>query len=189
MIISLNPAIFKTQNSEIQSILAKILVKMIENNHFIDANSISTIFFDDNNKYVFDENEIAKSHLSKTGKQNLKDYIEKKIRQPITKIYINHLTHITIGTNPGEIHPTNAYNILTERSKIIVENGINDGKFIKGICQKYTSSKINKQRRSIYSLIDMSIKKGIIEFDNAGGLPAILNTTKRWIDDLRYKYI
>ena len=94
--------------------------------------------------------------------QILKDYISKKITQPIPKPHRIYLTHFTIGVNlgVGEVHPRNAYQIITERSQIIVENKINDGKFIRGICQKYTSSKINKQRQSIYLLIDKAIKKG-----------------------------
>jgi hypothetical protein len=191
MIIYFNPAIFQTQDDDMQSILADILVELLKNKHFIDTSSIASIFFDNDNKYIFHQNKIAQAHLSDTKRHNLKDYIEKKINENLnlTKNYKNHLTHLTIGTDEGEIHPRDALKILTERSKIILENRINDGKFIKGICQKYTSSKINKQRSSIYVLIDRSIKEGIIDFENAGGLPAIANTIQSWIDDPRYNNI
>ncbi|MCE2906130.1 MAG: hypothetical protein LW814_14070 [Anabaena sp. CoA2_C59] len=191
MIISFNSTIFQIQDEEVQSILSKILVILIENNHFIDEKSISSIFFNNENKYIFDETNFAKSSLSKIDNQILKDYISKKITQPIPKPHRIYLTHFTIGVNlgVGEVHPRNAYQIITERSQIIVENKINDGKFIRGICQKYTSSKINKQRQSIYLLIDKAIKKGIIEFDHAGGIGEISKITKCWIDDQRYDNI
>ncbi|WP_027402379.1 hypothetical protein [Aphanizomenon flos-aquae] len=186
MIISFNPAIFQTQDDDMQSILADILIELLKDNHFIDTRSIEGIFFDNEKKYIFSKNKIAQSHLSDTKREYLALYIETKIRQPITKLYRDHITHITIGTNPGEIHPRDAYKILTERSKIIVENIINDGKFIKGICQKYSSK---KSRKTIYKLIDIAIKKEILEFYNAGGIGGIETITQYCIDASRYSNI
>ncbi|MFM2061612.1 MAG: hypothetical protein RLZZ507_1282 [Cyanobacteriota bacterium] len=183
MIISFNPAIFQNQNLEIQSDLAKILVKLTENNHFIDATSISKIFFDDKNEYIFYKNDIYENCLSKLDRKSLKEYFEKKILEPIPVLYRTYLTRITIGTDAGEIHPRNAYKILTERSTIIVENGINDRKFIEGISQKYSSS---KKRRSIYVLISNAIKREIIEFDNAGGSGEIQKRIQHWMNAPRY---
>ena len=40
MIISFNSTIFQTQDEEVQSNLAKILVILIENNHFIDNKTL-----------------------------------------------------------------------------------------------------------------------------------------------------
>ncbi|MBE9056190.1 hypothetical protein [Sphaerospermopsis sp. LEGE 08334] len=187
MIISFNPAIFKTQDDDIQSILADILVELLKDNHFIDPSSIANIFFDNDNKYIFNQNKIAQSHLSDAKRQNLKDYIEKKIHQNLTKLYRNHLTHLPIGNNSGEIHPQDAYKILTERSKIIVENGINDWKFVWGICQKYSNSKI--KRKSIYKLLNKAISQEMIEPDHAGGIGDVLKITERWINADRYHNI
>jgi hypothetical protein len=104
-------------------------------------------------------------------------------------LYKQHLRHIVIGNDEDkkEIHPKNAYKIITERSKVIVENGINDWKFIKGICQKYSSAKIKRQ--SIYKLLDEAIKDEIIEAENCGGVGELIKVTQHWIDTNRYKYI
>ncbi|TAE58019.1 MAG: hypothetical protein EAZ87_15235 [Nostocales cyanobacterium] len=184
MIISFNPAIFQTQDSDMQSILADILVELLKDNHFIDTRSIQSIFFDHDDKYIFDKNNISQL-ISSPRREYLQDYINNN-RKPLTKLHRDHLTHFTIGTNSGEIHPNDAYKIITERSKIIVENIINDGKFIKGICQKYSS---NKTRRNIYRLIDIAIKKEILEFDNAGGIGGIEQISQYWIDADRYSNI
>jgi hypothetical protein len=105
----------------------------------------------------------------------------------ITTLHEQHLRRIVIGIDKEEIHPENAYKIITERSKIIVENRINDGKFIKGICQKYSSGK--PKRKSIYELVNRAIKNEIIEFDNCGGVGGIIKVTQDWIDTPRYKNI
>lgn len=185
MIISFNFTIFQTQDPDIQSTLADILVALLKDNHFIDPKSISSIFFNKDNKYFFNENNIAKSHLSKQHRQNLRDYIS-NYRKPMTQLHRNHLTHFTIGTHIGEIHPKDAYKIITERSKIIIENGINDWKFIKGMCQKYSSK---KPRGSIYKLLEQAIEKENIEADHAGGIGEIVKITQRWLYETRYHNI
>jgi hypothetical protein len=186
MIISLDPISFQTQDSDIQSILSDILVALIKDNHFLNSKSIKDIFFNNENKYVFNENNIAKIHLSEKKRRELKDYIINS-RKQITQLHRDHLTHITIGMNSGDIHPENAYRIITERSKLIVENGINDWKFIRGICNKYSSGRI--KRRSIYQLLDRAIERGLLESDNAGGIGEIIKIAQRWIDDDRYHNI
>jgi len=185
MIISFSSTIFQNQYPDIQSTLAHILVALLKDNHFIENKSISSIFYNDENKYIFNENNISKNYLSVHQRQNLKDYIINN-RKSITQLHRNHLTHFTIGINSGEIHPNDAYKIIIERSKIIVENGINDWKFIKGICQKYSN---RGKRQSIYQLLYQAIKKGIIESDHAGGIGEVTKITQRWIDDARYHNI
>jgi hypothetical protein len=100
-----------------------------------------------------------------------------------------HLRHITIGNDKAnnEIHPNDAYRIITERSKIIVENGINDWKFIKGIVQKYSNAKTN--RRSIYKLLDQAIKDENVESDNSGGVGEVIKVSQNWINQPRYRNI
>jgi len=92
-----------------------------------------------------------------------------------------------IDENNNEIHPINVYRIITERSKIIVENGINDWKFIQGICQIYSNGKT--KRRSIYELLNQAIKDERIESENAGGVGEIAKITQRWIESSRYQNI
>jgi hypothetical protein len=190
MIISFNPSIFQSLDSEIQDTLAKILVVLMQTNiHFIDIKSINAIFYNENGEYIFDSNRISKTHLSANQRIILKDFLSKKSRINITNLHKSHLVYITIGLDESnnEIHPKRVYKIITERSKIIVENGINDWKFIQGICQKYSSSKT--KRKSIYQLVDRAIKDGIIESENCGGVGEITKVTQRWINDNRYKDI
>ena len=191
MIISFSNTILQTQDHGIQRTLAKILVELIEEKsqiHFIDINTIATsIFFDNEDKYIFNENTIAKEHLDKTEKIELKEYISNILRKPITRLHRNHLTNFVIGVNSEEIHPNDAYRIIKERSKIIVENGINDWKFITAICQKYSNAR--KSRQSIYSLLDKAIKMGAIESEHTGGIGEVKKVAPRWIDDQRYASI
>lgn len=190
MIISFNPIVFQSQDAEIQSTLAKIFIVLMETNiHFIDIKSINAIFYDENLNYIFDLNVISKTHFSFQQQKTFKEFLNKKVQVAITSLYKQHLRHIVIGTNEynNEIHPNNAYKIITERSKVIVENGINDWKFIKGICQKYSSGK--KKRRSIYELLNRAIKDEIIESENCGGVGEIIKVTQRWINSNRYQSI
>lgn len=115
--------------------------------------------------------------------------MNKKSQQTITSVHREHLRSIIIGIDVDnkEIHPIDAYKILTERSKVIVENGINDWKFLKGICQKYSNGKT--KRRSIYQLLNQAMQDENIESDNSGGVGDIEKITKRWIESERYKSI
>jgi hypothetical protein len=190
MIISFNPTIFQSQDAEIQATLAEILLVLMKTNiHFIDIKSINAIFYNESLEYIFDSNVISKTHFSFQQRRSFKEFLNKKGQVAITSLYKQYLRHIVIGNDEDnkEIHPKNAYKIITERSKVIVENGINDWKFIKGICQKYSSGKI--KRRSIYQLLDQAIKDEIIESDNCGGVGEVTKVTKRWIDSNRYRNI
>ena len=191
MIISFNPIIFQSQDSQIQEKLAEILVVLMKtNNHFLDIKSINTIFYNESGQYIFDSTQISQTYFSLKQRKNFKEFLNKKIKVTITDLYNKHLTHIVIGIDEGqkEIHPANAYRIITERSKVIVENGINDWKFIRGICQKYSSSTKIK-RRSIYKLLDQAIKDEIIESENCGGVGELTKVIQRWIDSDRYQKI
>jgi hypothetical protein len=191
MIISFNPSIFLSQDAEIQDTLARILVILMQTNiHFIDVKSINAIFYNENGEYIFDSNAISKRHLSSQYQRNLKEFLSKKSRQNITNLHKQHLVNIVVGLDKSkkEIHPESVLNIIIERSKIIVENGINDWNFIRGICQKYSGAKKTK-RQSIYYLVDEAIKNGIIESENCGGIGEITKVTQRWINADRYKSI
>jgi len=192
MIIFFNRSIFNNQDPNIQSVLADILVKLMHKNcqnHFIDTQNIKDIFFDEKNRYNFNNTNIAKEYLGKEQKIGLQEYITNIPRRPITNLHKRHLTDFTIGIDSSldEIHPNDAYKIISERSKIIVENGINDWKFIQGICQKYNSGKT--KRRSIYQLIEDAIKNETLESDHSGGTGEIVKIAERWLNSNRYKDI
>ncbi len=190
MIISFNPIIFQSQDIGIQSALAKILRELMQTSiHFIDIKSIDAIFYNDRREYIFDSSITAKMYLSDNERRNLKEFLSKKIHVAITSLHKNHLRHLVIGIDEDneEVNPENAYKIIKERSKVIVENGINDWKFIQGICQVYSSCKTGRQ--SIYKLLNKAIKDEIIESDHCGGVGEITKITQRWIHSDRYKNI
>jgi hypothetical protein len=186
MIVSFNTTIFQSEDLDIQSKLAEILIALLKDNHFIENKSINNIFFDHNNKYSFNESNISKSHLSERKRQDIKEYITNN-RKTITQLHRSHLTCLIIGNSVNETNPVDAYKIITERSKVIVENGINDWKFIKGICNKYSSGKT--KRRSIYQLLEKAIKEEFVESDHSGGIGEITKIVQRWIESSRYHNI
>ena len=53
MIISFNPAIFQTQDSDMQSILADILIELFKDNHFIDLFKKRSVLNAIVEKYLF----------------------------------------------------------------------------------------------------------------------------------------
>lgn len=190
MIILFNYKIFETEDPDIQSTLAKILMHLMNGNyqnHFIDTQNISEIFFNEQNQYTFNKNNIAKKHLGEIQRIELESYITNILRRPITSLHRQHLTSFTIGVDSslGEVHPNDAYQIISERSKVIVENEINDWNFIKGICQKYSSGKI--KRRSIYQLVEYAIKSETLESHHSGGTGEIVKISEKWINSNRYK--
>jgi hypothetical protein len=192
MIILFNCKIFETEDPDIQSTLAKILMYLMNGdyqNHFIDTQNISEVFFNEQNQYAFNKNNIAKKYLGEIQRIELEIYITNIPRRPITSLHRQHLTSFTIGVDSslGEVHPNDAYQIISERSKVIVENEINDWNFIKGICQKYSSGKI--KRRSIYQLVEYAIKSETLESHHSGGTGEIVKISEKRINSNRYKNI
>jgi hypothetical protein len=190
MIVSFKPIIFKNQDPEIQSTLAEILLVLMKTNiHFIDIKSIDAIFYNERREYIFDSNVISARYLSSSQRLIFKEFISKKSQVAITSLHRQHLRHIVIGNDKDnkEIDPKNAHKIITERSKIIIENGINDWKFIKGICQKYSSGKT--KRRSIYQVLNRAIEDEIIEPENCGGVEEVIKVTQVLINKPRYQNI
>jgi hypothetical protein len=190
MIIYFNPSIFRNEDCDVQDALSQIIVILISSrNHFIDIRSIGSIFFDKNNKYVFDSSIISQLYLSVTQRKSLKEFASKEILRNITVLHKKYLRHVVIGIDKdnNEIHPKDAYKIISERSKILLENGINDGKFVRGICQKYSSSKM--RFKSIYEKVNEAIKNETIEFEHCGGIGDIEKIARKLICTERYTNI
>lgn len=186
MIITFNKTVFQTSDSTTQKNLASILVEVSKRNHFLDLRDISNLFFVDE-IFIFDKSEISKKYLSNSDLKDLQTFINSVILKSsyITQLHKKHLTNIVIGLNEGEINPSDALRIITERSKVIIENSINDWKFIDGVCQKYTS---HRTRGSIYQLIRKAINADELEPDHLGGNGELLKITQKWIDT-RYSSI
>ena len=190
MIISFNPLVFNSKDGNIQAKLADILVKLIENKHFIETTSINGIFYT-NGKYSFNKSDLAVTHLSAIKKRQLEEYLNSIIGKSayITRLHKQFLTSVIIGESTNEIHPNDALKLISERSKIILENGINDWDFIRGVCDKYTS---HRKRASIYNLIKQSINNEDLVPDHAGGVGGFVARINYWRETKRcgdiYKY-
>jgi hypothetical protein len=125
-------------------------------------------------KIPTDENLKRTASLFKTldvDEEKLMERIEEiyKTSAYITKTHQHYLTTIEIGMdiNRGEIHPDNAYRIITKPSYVIVESSDSDWNFIKGIVEKY---KDFGSRKSIYQLIKESLDIDYLLPDHAGGI-------------------
>lgn len=186
MIIAFNPTIFDTIEFNAQHDLARIIILITEKSkqHFIDARNLNNVFYK-NGHYNFGNHVIGKIFLSNHQQKMVEILIQQQAYMP--DFYNNFLTKITIGSNEGEILPAKAYKILSEKSKVIVENGINDWKFIENVCQKYTSHR-DRKRREIYKLIKRAMVLEDLESDNAGGHGEIVKVTTKWMEN-RYKDI
>lgn len=172
MIISFNPDIFKIKDEHSLDLISKIFTLILEDKHLIDTRSISMLF---NSKGI--ESVGLAATMSLRQQDKLKKYLIQS-SGTITQLHKQHLTQFTIGFNDGEIHPHDAYKIIVERSKIVIENDINDWKFLRGICEKYTS---HKKRGSIYKLIKEAINNEWIEPSSGGGTGEIKKMAEKWV--------
>lgn len=84
----------------------------------------------------------------------------------ITQTHRMHLSSVTIGYNTNELSPKTALQMINLPSRIILENGTNDWKFIQGIAGKY---KNDSKRGTIYRLIERSITDNRLLPIHAGG--------------------
>ncbi|WP_159786648.1 hypothetical protein [Sodalinema gerasimenkoae] len=189
MIISFSLTIFDEQDCIIQECLANILVLLLDDKHLIDAQSISLIFFNEENSYTFSKHPIAQKYISEHRRELLKDYIQ-NYTKPITRLLKDYLSFMTIGINPelGEINPQDAYKIIKHESRIVLENKITDWKFIKCICEKYANAGRLK-RNSVYQLINQSLTNNLLIPEHSGGvgeIPKIVDSLK---DNQKYENV
>lgn len=191
MIVQINPDIFHTNRTKELDALAEILNLFVREQGFLlDIGTIINVLYD-KETYVFDETSFAKVYLSSHVQGRLKDEIDVIVERDayITRLHECYLTVVTIGIQEGELPPSLALQLLKLPSKVILENGTNDWRFIKGIVQKH---KNHKKRKSIYKLIDKRIKEHYLEPENAGGFGGIKKRieafqTNQYQKSLKYK--
>jgi hypothetical protein len=162
MIISFNWAVFDTEDANIQKFLARILVYLVEEDHptHILDETIYPIFFDADDHWFLEQSPIQK-YLSFHDIESLREYMSRP--KPVTRLQKTYFRTITIGLNnsQGEISPDLAYQIIIERSLLFLENRVNDGKYIKELCKKYSN---NHSRKAIYRLIERAITESKLDF-------------------------
>ena len=189
MIISFKSEIFQKTDKITQQIIASIFVKLMEREFdFINFNGLGNVFYDEFGKYCFNKNQICIDNLSPANSRLLVEYIEIKRKSTASKLVLSHLTNLVIGLDiaANEVLPKDALKILSERSQIIVENGINDWNFIKGLCFKYTN---HIKRNPVYKLIKKAIDSERLESNNSGGNGELIKITEVCISSNRYQNI
>ncbi|MEH1935730.1 MAG: hypothetical protein V7L14_18935 [Nostoc sp.] len=166
MIVQFNPDLFVSEDVNIQSKTSKIILEILEDKFLWDIDNLDELFLaDDVNNFKMPFNE---KWISIGDKEKLRDKINEiySISAYITPEHHHYLTTIRIGINNDEIHPSDAYKIINERSIVIIENYPNDWKFIKSLIEKYEHF---ARRKSIYQLIKKALDNRYLFYDHAGG--------------------
>lgn len=190
MIITFDPAIFISRDAATQECLAEILIEISRKQyHLFSLEGLSGVFLDGKMNFIFEMNPIVENYFSKHNLKIFKEYITRISVSGgvyITQLHKHYLKKLKIGNGTNNIRPYFALKILKERSKVIIENGINDWKFLKGVCDKYTNHKV---RKTIYSFIQQAIKDDFLEADHSGGHGEIVKIVEKWKSSDRYKDI
>lgn len=173
MIFSINETLFKVNNPQIQHELADIIVLLIQDKYLLDFSSITHIFYDDTGVFIFKDSKFAKTFFSNANLLILEEYIDSLLQKSdyLTSEQKKYFSSCTIGLNPGEVSPSVALKLITESSKVILENATNDWNFIKGIASKYSN---HKKRKSIYKQVLRAIQNHWLESEQAGGKGQII---------------
>jgi len=169
MIIVFSKEVFIQQNS---AKLASIFRLLIDSHHFIDKNHL----YSEGNKSIF-ETELFKDDLAKNERMNWGGIILQKSSK-ITKSHKSFLTKIHIGTTFNDISIDDLLKILQNPSRLILENKLNDKKFLKGVCEKYTN---HPTRGNIYKLIKKRFEDESLEAIN-DGIGEIKKTAQSYIE-------
>lgn len=185
MIVKFNLSLFTCEDKNICSKVARLLLDVLEDRFLWDSDNLDSIFLPD--EFNFFESNFCKQFLSVSDKEELEEKIYKiyDLDKYQTNIHKKYLKYITIGLESSELSPENAYRIFTKPSLIIVENHINDFKFLKGIIGKYAN---HSTRKSIYKLIEKALKNEWLIEENAGGSGGIKPTIEKHLAG-RYKDI
>ena len=170
MIIAINPNLFNSVDNVIQKNVSKIIECFFEDYFIWDKDNIDDIFIGD---FSIEDTICYKNFLSKFEQNLFITRVEEifQLSAYQTPLHNKYLTKISIGLEDNEINPERALEIITKESKIILENGNNDWKFILGMVEKYHT---HKNRKSIYALIRKAIDNNRLTAENAGGIGGII---------------
>lgn len=171
MIVKFNPAVFDTQDREINRATLKIIFEFFEDGFLWDKENIDAIYGDDGSKFY--TSVFAKSMLTEGLITQLNEIFDTVFQKSayLTRSHQHYLSTITIGLEEGEIHPILACRQLSYPSILVLENGDNDWNFIRGLLLNF---KNQRDRKTIYSLIDKAIDQNRLISEHAGGSGGIL---------------
>jgi hypothetical protein len=168
MIIRISQKLFEADDPTIQEKIVGILECVIMEKVMWSMSDINAYFIASN---AFQESILFKSYLSdyqKRFKFTKDNFLRLAAYQ--TKEHSNYFTTFHIGDNNGDINIHDAHRIITLASGILVENDINDWKFIVGIVNKYGT---DAKRRNVYGRIKRAIDSKWLVPINAGGRDGI----------------
>ncbi|AFZ56075.1 hypothetical protein H6G54_18535 [Anabaena cylindrica FACHB-243] len=181
MIVKFNPDLFTSEDANIQSKTSRIILEILEDKFLWDIDNLDELFLseDENNFFKIP---FSEKWISPGDKEELLNKIKEiySISTYITPAHHHYLTTIKIGIKNDEIHPSEAYRIINERSLIILENYPNDWKFIRGIIDKYEHF---GKRKSIYQLIKKALDNHYLIYDHAGG-SGIQKQIQGWVEGI-----
>lgn len=183
MIIIFNPSLFESKDEHAKRFAAKIIMEIFADKYLWDGSNLDELFLKEGEDFF--ENEFCKHHFSNYDINYIKEQIEVLFHESayVTKEQNAYLQKITVGIEAGDVHPETAYNIIQMESRVILENGVNDIKFIKGIAQKFIN---HPTRKSVYGLIVKFLDRNYVVAENAGGKGQIRNRITDLISN-RYK--
>jgi len=186
MIFSFTPKIFNTGDHRTDTFLAELIVKLCGSGHLIKFSSIEPHIVRDGELNY--ESKFVTNYFSPATILDIDKYLKilTSKNSYITSLLSTHLTSILVGMGPDEYSPEECIRLITNDSLVLVENEINDWKFIKGVCQKYCS---HRKRRSIYQLILKAINTERLKSAHTGGVGEIAKLAENKLNSLTYRGI
>lgn len=168
MVLKVNPILFEATDAETLEKLSELIKYFIEDHFFWDIDNLIDIFFENFPAEKIKESLFTERFLSPHNKTRLGDNIELLLSKGayITEMHKFYLKNLNVGVEEGEISLDDALKMIRLPSLVIVENGINDWKFIKGLAKKYEN---HKSYKTIYKLVNKAIQKEKLIAKNAGG--------------------
>lgn len=168
MIIKININIFNSDNQEVLDGLTSIFRTLFKPSceHMWDTSNI-----DKDAIVLIKEEEWFTKYLSSNEQELFEKLIQKEEITEIKEFYFSRFSVETLQDLK------NLNKILSEVSYVILENGTNDWKFVKGMVLKYSKVKRN-QRKILYRKLKRCIETNQLRPDNAGGKDQIINQIK-----------
>lgn len=167
MIIGIDLDIFVSSDKNVLSNLTSIFRILFKSDceHMWDASNVDTDAIES-----IKEEEWFTKHLSITEQELFERLIKK---EEITKIKEFYFSSFFVK-DAQQLE--SLIQILSEVSYVILENGTNDWKFVKGIVFMY--SKVKNERKILYRKLKRCIETNQLRSDHAGGTGQIINRIK-----------
>ncbi len=168
MIIGIDLNIFVSSDKNVLSNLTSIFRILFKSDceHMWDASNVNTDAIE-----LIKKEEWFTKHLSITEQELFEKLIKKEEITAVKEFYLSSFFVKDAQQLEGLTR------ILSESSYVVLENGTNDWKFVKGIVFMYSKVKRN-ERKILYRKLKRCIETNQLRSDNAGGKGQIINRIK-----------